>query len=550
MKRCCARLMLAALLVAAAAPVARAEPEPWSAHDGMGVPTRQAFGAYGFELGAEYRANFLYVNPIDLNSTYDRRASWIEHRLRLDAAVDYDQKVRLVTSIDALNGTLWGDNGTFGGSPSPNSGTNAAVRNPNNASVGVGYQSGDPLDPGSYGFVLKPNDYFFVRRLYGDILTPIGLIRIGRQPTIIGASILANDGDGRTNRFGYSGDGDSVDRVLFATKPLEGLKPAGQRDTSADRGLFWVAFYDHLAENQVYLFGDNVNGIGTGLRYLNPDPVHEQGAELDAFYSHRWQTEYDTDINITSLRAIGHLGKLSAGAEGGYIFGATREVSQALALINNDPVVRQSVQQWGARGVVRWDEPMWTAYFETDFASGDSNPNPGTPLTEFYFSQDTGVGLLMFQRILAFSSARASAAGVALLQQLGAKTFPAERINTRGAFTNAVAIFPQFDFRPLPKLLLRGGMLMAWAPTGLVSPTESLKRRVGNDIEKALVNYDGGKPGHFYGTELDGRFEWRYLDHFIFDLEGAILFPGDVFWDQNDQAVRSVLVQGRTTFVF
>ena len=39
-------------------------------------------------------------------------------------------------------------------------------------------------------------------------------------------------------------------------------------------------------------------------------------------------------------------------------------------------------------------------------------------------------------------------------------------------------------------------------------------------------------------------------EHFLFDLEGAVLFPGDAFYDENEQAVRSVLIQGRTTFVF
>ena len=112
------------------------------------------------------------------------------------------------------------------------------------------------------------------------------------------------------------------------------------------------------------------------------------------------------------------------------------------------------------------------------------------------------------------------------------------------------ALFPQFDYRPHKNVLLRGGVLMAWSPSGTVDPTASLNRRDGTEIEDDLVNFNGGKPGNFYGTELDGRFRWTYLDHFLFDLEGAILFPGDAFNDENGQAARSVLIQGRTTFVF
>jgi hypothetical protein len=151
---------------------------------------------------------------------------------------------------------------------------------------------------------------------------------------------------------------------------------------------------------------------------------------------------------------------------------------------------------------------------------------------------------------LHFESARSAAAGVVLLRRIGADTFPAERVDTEGSFTNALAVFPQFDFRPHKNVLLRGGVLMAWSPAGTVDPTTSLNRRDGRNIEDDLVNFNGGRPGHFYGTELDGRFQWKYLDHFLFDLEGAVLFPGDAFEDENGQAVRSVLIQGRSTFVF
>ncbi len=540
-----------ALVLVFSASAAHADPEPWVDDDGLGKPSRQEFGDYGLSMNAEYRANWLYVNPVNLNGTTNRRASWIEHRLRLGGQVDYQEKVRLVFSMDALNGTLWGDNGTYGGDPSSNSGTAAAARNPNNATVGVGYKgSGDPLDPKSYGYVLKDGPPVHFRRAYGEVMTPVGMLRIGRQPTIEGTSILVADGDGRPNRFGYSNAGDTVDRILFATKPLEGLKPKDKRDTSRDHGLFMAMFYDRVVTDEVHLFHDDVHNAGGGLMFFDPDPVHQTNLKLYGFYAHRWQNQYDTDINIVNMRAMARAGKLSGGAEGVFIFGKTREVAEALTLITHDPIVRQNVSQYGARAVVRWDEPKWTAYLEGDLASGDANPDPGTTLSQLYFSQDSNVGLLMFERILAFETARASAAGVALLRQLNAPTFPAERVDSHGGFTDAIAIFPQFDFRPKPELLLRGGVLMAWTPWGVVDPTRSLQLKDGTQISDDVVNYNGGKPGHFYGAEFDGRLSWRYLEHFIFDLEGAILFPGDAFYDQNRQAARSVLIQGRTTFVF
>ena len=105
--------------------------------------------------GAEYRAQFVYINPIALNSETTRRVSWIEHRLRLDAAVDYKDKVKIVTSADVLDGVLWGDNGDYGGDPSPISGSNVNAKNPNVTRACVGQIGGDPLEASSYGYTLS-----------------------------------------------------------------------------------------------------------------------------------------------------------------------------------------------------------------------------------------------------------------------------------------------------------------------------------------------------------------------------------------------------------
>jgi hypothetical protein len=156
----------------------------------------------------------------------------------------------------------------------------------------------------------------------------------------------------------------------------------------------------------------------------------------------------------------------------------------------------------------------------------------------------------MFEHVVRFQSARAALAGVEILERLGAPSFPSERVHTRGAFTNAFALFPQFDVRPHPTVLFRGGVLVAWAPENVNEPVASLQADDGETIEDDLVNFVGGKPGHFYGVELDGRFQWRLYDHFALDLEAAVMFPGDALEDVNGHAVRSVLTQARTTFFF
>ncbi|MCC6216720.1 MAG: hypothetical protein IT376_17805 [Polyangiaceae bacterium] len=542
------RCALASLLIARGA---AAEPEPWSDPDGLGEPVRHEFGETGVSAGAEYRANWLYVNPITLNAERLRKLSVAEHRMRVDFAVDHLEKLRVVTSLDFIDGAVWGDNGVYGGNPSKNGGTRVAATWPNASRLSVGYLGeGDDLDPNAYGYVYEPAPFVEVRRLYGEVTTGVGVFRIGRQPTTDGTALLVASGDGRANRFGYSGDGDTTDRILFATKPLEGLKPDAERDRSRDRGLFLIGFYDWAVNDSVHLFGDNLQGSGSAVRYLLPMPERRSHLELQGNYAHRWEGVYDTNVNIFGLRAMARFDRLRLGAEGAWVYGGTREVSEALALVNNDPIVRQTIDQWGARAVARWDEPSWTAYLEFDFASSDRNPNPGSDLTMFKFAEDANVGLLMFERVLQYASWRSSAAGVTLLRRLGAVTFPNETVNTRGVFTNALALFPQFDVRPAENLLFRAGVLAAWAPIGLVDPNESLQNRDGIEYEDDLVNFNEGRPGNFYGVELDGRISYTYLEHFIFDFESAILFPGDAFQDENGRAARSVLFQGRTTWVF
>ena len=549
------RLLAAAALalgVSAAAP-ARAV-EPWSDADPAAEWRRYTLGDFGLRAGAEYRAQLVYINPISLNTENAREASWIEHRLRLDAGADWRDKVRIVASVDLLDGVLWGDNGSYGGDPSANAGTNVNARNPNVARPCVGLRSGgDPLDAQSYGYALCPADNLEVRKLYGEVVLPFGLLRIGRQSVNIGTGVQASDGDGRPNRFGVSRSGNFVDRILFATKPLEAFKPAHLRSTSPNEGLILALAYDRIVTDDPQNLGAAVNQWDTALRFAAPAWAEGEGRDLllSAYHAYRWDAQFSTRIHSFGLRAMSRFGGLSAGFDVAANLGTTREIAAAYHVISNDPTVDQPVRQLGARAVVRYDRRLFTLYLEGDFASGDGDPQARTPLTQFTFAEDTNVGLLLFKHVLAFQTARASAAGVVALQRLSAPSLPAEAVATRGAFTNAAALFPQLDLRPLPHLLLRGGVLVAWAPSLVNDPVASLQNHAGGiPIDRALVNFAGGKPGRFYGAELDGRVQYRFVEHFLVDLEGAVLFPGDALRNRDGYAVRSGMVNARTTFFF
>ncbi len=538
--------------------------EPWADADPALPPERLTLGDFGLTGGAEYRAQGIYINPISLNTIDQRRLSWIDHRLRLDGAIDYDEKVKLVTSVDVLSGVLWGDNGTPIEEPKTDAGTTVNAKSPNNATPCIGYKGGvdgDPLSADDYGYTLCAQSVFAVRRLYADIVTPVGLIRIGRQPFTLGNNIQGSPGDGRFNRFGVAHSGTYVDRVLFGTKPLEALKPAEERSLSLDEGLFVVALYDHMVSDNLALFSDDERQVG-GSVFFRGKELNDvlKDVELNGYYVHRWSDEFSTNVNIFGGRVIGRIGPVYVGLEAAANVGSTQEVAAAYKTITNDPVVDQQIIQVGARAVARFDypvvragaerEPGFSAYLELDYASGDGDPTARTDLSQMVWSPDMNVGLLMFEHVLHFQSARAGAAATETLKRLSAPSFPVDSIDTRGSFTNAFAIFPQVDFRPHANVLFRGGVLLAWAPEPMVDPVASLLARDGVEIEDDLVNFAGGKPGQFYGAEIDLRAQWRFLEHFAADLEGAILFPGDALQDENGDAARSILIQGRTTVFF
>jgi hypothetical protein len=397
-----------------------------------------------------------------------------------------------------------------------------------------------------------------LRHLYAQVNTPIGALRVGRQPVGVGMGVQTADGSGRTNRFGVSDEGDRVDRIMFATKPLEAFKSAEDRDLSERRGLIVAVMYDRWASDSVRIFGDDVHQFAYALRWAEPEADVFTDLEAQVFHAYRWNPDFETFVHTVGGRAAGRFEGLAAGVDVAANIGSTREVATAYSVVTNDPIVDQEVLQVGVRGVVRYDWWAWeeeepptlTGYFEVDYASGDHDPQPRTRLSQFRFSEETNVGLLLFEHIVRFQSARASAAGTNIIRALGAQTFPSERVHTRGAFTDALAVFPQFDVRPHPTVLFRGGVLVAWAPDGLVDPVASLQGRDGQEIEDDLVNFVGGKPGSFYGVEVDGRFQWRFLDHFALDLESAVLFPGDALQDRNGAAVNSFLMQARTTFYY
>jgi hypothetical protein len=516
-------------------------------------------------LGAEYRVQTIHIQPLDLNGTDASRASFTEQRLRLDAGLAVPQfGVSLITQFDFLDGVLFGDNGEWGKDPSPSSGLGITSRWPNSAGWTVGLLPGrDPLDPNSYGAALRSMDPVRINRAYGKVVLPFGMIQVGRQPSAAGPGMSIHDGS-RSNRWGVSRYAYSSDRFLFATKISELWRMATsgkeyKKDASMDDGVFMAVAYDWVVNDNITLASDDLHQVLGMIQWKakNPSWLGGEGSSLafQVALANRFGDEFDTSVWILPMSLHLNSGRFRFLGEFSTQFGRTREISEGLsALRESDPARRQvrnqKIQAFGARGVLDVDIGPVTATLEVDYASGDADPRDDTPLTTFNFAHDTNVGLLLFQHVLAFQSARSAAVGIENLRNLGARSFPITELASEGRFHNSIALFPQVQYRPLDWLSTRLGVLAAWSAAPVVDPIMTLLNEDGDRIDDDAVNWNGGRPARYYGTEIDLQIEFNWKEHFLWTLEGALLIPGAALRDESGDAVNSFMIQNRFTFIF
>jgi hypothetical protein len=230
------------------------------------------------------------------------------------------------------------------------------------------------------------------------------------------------------------------------------------------------------------------------------------------------------------------------------IRGHTRELSAGLAKLTNDRVTDQRLEGLGAEVQLELRVSDFTFLAQWAFASGDADPRSGGPQKSFSWPRDNNLGLVLFEHTVNFQSARSAAVGIENLRQLESESFPLTELATEGRVSNVNALYPQVFWDPTDSLRLKVGALFAWSAVPVVDPIRTLLAFDGAEIEDDALNYNGGKPGNYWGTELDLGVEYRYREFFEAVLEGGILFPGDALEDENGDAVPSWLIELRMTF--
>jgi len=511
------------------------------------------------EVHPEYRVRLIRIDPLEVNGTVAKDVSWGEQRFRLDASMGRRGLGAIHVQLDALDGVLFGDNGEFGKSPEPTSGVGIASRQGNLAGWRVGLlPGGDPLSVDGYGPVLRPIDPIEINYLYGEVFLPFGVVRIGRQPLSDMGTVSLNDGRSGRNLWGASYYHESVDRLLFGTKISElfGLikdGPTYKVDRSLDDGVFLGVVYDYLVGDQIQSATDNLEGFAVQLdfKWKRPSLLGDAWGPIrfTTTATFRSDDRFDTDIVALPTRLQLSVADFTFLGELSYIFGSTRELSAGFAALTNQPVTDQDVELLTARAVGEYTlADQLTFRFEWAYAKGDADPRSTTPLTISSWPRDTNLGLLLFEHTVAFQTARSAAVGIENLKNLDADSFPLTEVASDGRVINCNAIFPQVFWDALPTLRLKVGVLFAWSATDIVDPIQTLLGQDGISIKDDAINYNGGKPGNYWGTELDLGVEFRYEQMFDAVLEAAVLFPGNGLEDENGDAVNSWMLEARFVF--
>lgn len=373
------------------------------------------------------------------------------------------------------------------------------------------------------------------RWLYLEYLSPIGLFRAGQQPSHWGMGILANDGD-HPSLFGDYFGGSIAERILFATKPLGKESPlnvaiAGDivfKDATADlvdedrafQGVL-AAFYQDKQDNMLGFYGV--------YRYQNREQEGVASRPFDETLK-VWVFDSSGKFNAKIPGVQGHV---FGEYEVAYLHGDTnyvRTLAQAAANEREDiralgAAIRLGAVTTEGSGDDRYGD--FAASLEWGWAQGDADPNDGVN-RRFRFDPNHNVGLILFDEVLAWKSARAAS----IAQDEGLLGRPAagsDLLPSNGSVFGATYLNPTIVFRPVRQLDLKLGAVIAQSTADFVDPV-----RVSTN--GTFENYDGGDPrSHDLGVELDGGFEYRLGLDYDMTLElgaqGGVFFPGNAFAD-------------------
>ena len=163
---------------------------------------------YRFDLGRGNDPAGYSLWPRSPNGN-ERTNAGVNMRFRLEPTINVSEEVRIRAQIDALDNVVWGATPDY--AYSRNAENNFAYDR-NEFSLFSSSQN----PPRSA--INSLSDSVTLKRVWGEVSTPVGLLRFGRMGSHWGLGMLYHDGNGIDSDWG-----DTVDRVSFTVEPFAGF---------------------------------------------------------------------------------------------------------------------------------------------------------------------------------------------------------------------------------------------------------------------------------------------------------------------------------------
>lgn len=361
-----------------------------------------------------------------------------------------------------------------------------------------------------------------LRKLYLEYKWNSGAFRVGLQTQSWGLGMLANDGnkEPEAGDFGQQQFGNTTYRALLAVRPLFNL------------GGAFKAFETALAADLINRdnFGEFVKGDRAfqGVLALRFAKDAENTLGVYGVYRNQRNINVNDGGKATDVFVIDAAGKweffkrrnrvLKVGFEALTINGTTTQARN-----ENAAILR--VQQFGAAAKVSYKVHRLTLLADWGFASGDQNPADDR-VENFRFDRDFKVGLVLFDQVMAYQSARA---GVRASDPnlVGVAPEGADLLGTAGSITGVWYLFPRVKYGLFDWLDVYGGPLFAFSTARLTDPFNT---RLGGGTALNSLN---GRPGLYMGTEVDVGVQARYrpVPELLITAtgEGGLFLPGDAY---------------------
>lgn len=347
----------------------------------------------------------------------------------------------------------------------------------------------------------------------------VGEVSLGHTTTQLGLGLVDADGD-QPRWFGTRERAATFERVeLKSGSPSSVLRVGVAGDALYRDGNLSLSDGDHLL--RVALSARYAPSSGSRLELLaRYEALTRRGALAGA-------QVVLLDISGGLRRKLpGRSGEVFAEYEAAYRVGSVSEPT-AFATGGDQTLTSGAIAARAGFALEREQDfrrfAPWVASVEWGMASGDSDPTDDG-LHRFVMNPNHGVGLILFNEVLRFKTARAQA----LLERSrpGSRFEP---LGTRGGVAGATYLNPVLLYRPDPDLTLKLGAVVASATSVVVDPASLSSRG-------QRANFDGGTPfGRSLGSELDVGAELTLpLDAptvVRLSVEGAVASPGSAFDD-------------------